>query len=245
MSAQIKLSYTRRPAIIAIEGNIGAGKSTLLEHLRQKFADSGILAVFMPEPVDIWSTIQDADGVPILTKFYADPEKYAFPFQVMAYSTRLATLRKTIAENPDCDVLVCERSLEADRNIFAKMLFADGMMEHMHHEVYQRLYHDTSAEFQMDAVVYLEVDPQKCMERVQLRNRGGENKISLEYLAKCHGYYEDWMQRLAEERTALLRLNTNADVRYETGDKGMDWVDEIYRFVAMLAVAKYELSITK
>ena len=238
MSAHIQRS---RPAIVAIEGNIGAGKSTLLEHLRHKFAESGIVAVFMPEPVDIWSTIQDADGVPILAKFYADPEKYAFPFQVMAYSTRLAMLRKTIAENPDCDVLVCERSLEADRNIFAKMLFADGMMEHVHHEVYQRLYHDTSAEFQMDAVVYLDVDPQKCMERVQTRNRGGENKISIEYLARCHAYYEDWMQRLAEERTPMLRLNTNADVQYKSGDKGMEWVDEIYGFVGKIVHACVEV----
>jgi deoxyadenosine/deoxycytidine kinase len=150
----------------------------------------------------------------------------------MAYSTRLAMLRKTIAENPDCDVLVCERSLEADRNIFAKMLFADGMMEHVHHEVYQRLYYDTSTEFQMDAVVYLSASPQKCMERVQKRNRGGESKISIEYLAKCHAYYEGWMQRLAEERTPMLMLNANVDVRYEHGDKGIEWVSEIYNFVA-------------
>jgi deoxyadenosine/deoxycytidine kinase len=161
----------------------------------------------------------------------------------MAYSTRLAMLRKTIAENPDCHVLVCERSLEADRNIFAKMLFADGMMEHVHHEVYQRLYHDTSLEFQMDAVVYLDVDPTKCMERVKLRNRGGENNISLEYLAKCHTYYEDWMQRLAEERTPMLQLNTNADVRYEPGDKGTEWVDEIYRFVGKFVQIGVELGV--
>ena len=220
---------SRTPVIIAIEGNIGAGKSTILGHLADEFRRRGVRAAFMPEPVDIWTTITDECGVPILSKFYANPEKYAFPFQIMAYSTRLATLRKTIAENEDCDVLVCERSLEADRNIFAKMLFADGMMDHVMYQVYDRLYQDTSAEFVMDAVVYLDVESEKCMERIQKRNRGGENNISLEYLNRCREYYSEWMKHIDEDK--LMRINTTEDVTYSDNDAGVQWVSNICEFI--------------
>ena len=114
--------YHPPPKVISIEGNIGAGKTTILEQLLLRAANDPSI-VFLREPVDNWSSIQSADGENILTKFYKDPARYAFTFQVMAYATRVSSLRKIICENPQCKLVICERSLEADRNIFAKMLF--------------------------------------------------------------------------------------------------------------------------
>ena len=218
----------KRPVIIAIEGNIGAGKSTLLKHLDSAF---GVRAAFMPEPVDIWNTIKDEHGEHILSKFYADPHKYAFSFQIMAYSTRLAMLRKTIEENPQCDIIICERSLEADSNIFAKMLYEDGMIEHINYQVYRRLYSDTSANYVMDGVVYLDATAETCMERVQKRSRDGESKISLEYLEKCRKYYNDWLSN--NDEIECLTIDANTDVSYEH-DEGNLWVLQIFRFVEIV-----------
>ena len=67
--------------IISIEGNIGSGKSTLLANLREYFKDNDNV-VFLKEPVDEWEKIKDKDGITILEKFYADQEKYSFPFYV-------------------------------------------------------------------------------------------------------------------------------------------------------------------
>jgi deoxyadenosine/deoxycytidine kinase len=215
----------KRPLIIAIEGNIGAGKSTLLKHLEDAF---GVRAAFMPEPVDIWTTIKDENGEHILSKFYAEPHKYAFSFQIMAYSTRLAMLRKTIEEHPDCDIIICERSLEADSHIFAKMLFEDGMIEYINYQVYRRLYADTSANYVMDGVVYLDASAETCMERVQKRSREGESKISLEYLEKCRKYYDAWLN--ADGNCECLTIDANTDVAYEN-DEGNLWILQIFRFV--------------
>ena len=216
----------KRPIIIAIEGNIGAGKSTLLQHLESAF---GVRAAFMPEPVDIWTTIKDNNGEHILSKFYAEPAKYAFSFQIMAYSTRLAMLRKTMEDHPECDIIICERSLEADSHIFAKMLYADGMIEDINYQIYRRLYADTSANFVMDGVVYLDATPEKCMERVQKRAREGESKISVDYLAKCRQYYHDWLN--ADNcGIECLTIDANTDVKYEN-DEGNLWILQIFRFV--------------
>jgi deoxyadenosine/deoxycytidine kinase len=146
---------SNRPLIISIEGNIGVGKSTILNELKQQFRTNNINAVFMQEPVGLWEKVVDEDGNTMLSKYYADSEKYAFPFQIMAYTTRLSTLRNCIESNPNCDVIVCERSLEADKNIFAKMLFDDKMIESVNYQIYNMLYADTADKYAVDGIVYL------------------------------------------------------------------------------------------
>ena len=71
----------------------------------------------------------------ILKKFYEDPEKYAFAFQIMAFTTRAS-----YCVNPYWQihrhVFFCERSLDSDKEIFAQMLYDDGMMDDIIFEIY-------------------------------------------------------------------------------------------------------------
>jgi deoxyadenosine/deoxycytidine kinase len=188
----------REKRIISIEGNIGAGKSTLLEQIRQKIAADPRLKpgqiVCMQEPVDLWESVKEnSTGESILKKFYKEPAKYAFAFQVMAYTSRLAAFQRI---DPDCEVILCERSLEADRNIFAKMLRDDGMIDEVSYKVYQMLYDNTAGAFPIDKVIYLDVSPTVCLERIGRRARDGEGQISLEYLTRCDEYYKEWMRTI-------------------------------------------------
>jgi deoxyadenosine/deoxycytidine kinase len=231
---------TRRPRICAIEGNIGAGKTTIYENLKQHFDNSSKRVVFMPEPVDIWETIRDASGKTILEKFYADP-KYAFPFQIMAYSTRLAMLRKIIRENPDCELILCERSLEADHNIFAKMLFESGKIEDVEYQIYELLFHDTAAEFQLNGAVYIDSSPEVCFQRIAKRARAGESVIPLDYLTNCSKYYNRWLAPKSTEtdqpqtpKFPILHLDTNADATYlesDPEDCGNVWIQKVIEFI--------------
>lgn len=185
--------------IISIEGNIGAGKSTLLERIRLRLESDPRIRkgqiVCMQEPVDLWESVkEEATGESILTKFYKDPAKHAFAFQVMAYTSRLTAFQRVTETNPDCEVILCERSLEADRNIFAKMLHNDGMIDEVSYKIYQMLYDNTARAFPIDTVIYLDVSPEICLERVGIRAREGEGQITLEYLQKCHEYHQEWLQ---------------------------------------------------
>ena len=67
--------------IISIDGNIGSGKSTLLSKLKYHYADNDRV-LFLKEPVDDWEKITDEKGITIIEKFYANQEKYSFPFQM-------------------------------------------------------------------------------------------------------------------------------------------------------------------
>jgi len=188
----IRYKTLTRPLIVSIEGNIGAGKSTLIETLRSEF-DSTIL--FLQEPVDMWTSIRDSEtDETVIQRFYKDPAKYAFSFQVLAYATRLSLLRKMIADHPECRMIVCERSLDADKYIFAKMLHEDGMIDEIQYKIYETFFNEFSASFDLDGVVYLDVDPTVCHERVAIRNRDGEEGISLDYLYRCREFHENWLK---------------------------------------------------
>lgn len=217
------------PIIISIEGNIGAGKTTILDQLQEYMKDNKRVA-FLREPVDVWEKIKDKKtGETVLQKFYANKEKYAFPFQVMAYSTRLSAIRNILKQ--DYDVIVCERSLEADKHIFAKMLHHDGLIDDVSFQIYNHFYQEYSEDCSLSAIVYIDADAEVCHRRVGKRSRTGESEISLEYLQKCKVYHDDW---LCQTNTPVLGLNTNADVVYnksDPNDVGMAWVHKIRTFI--------------
>jgi len=204
-----KKSQTVGPYVVSLEGNIGAGKSTLLEKMRQIYLNGGKEAeqyfgklagyqiVFMPEPVDIWTSVCDSEtGESILEKFYKDPSKYAFAFQVMVYNTHLEAFRRVVRENPGCVLIICERSIDAGRYIFAEMLRDDGIIDDVCFKVYKGLFDSTLGEFPLDAVLHLDVVPTVCLERVGKRAREGEAGIPLEYLEKCDRYYKKWLSNV-------------------------------------------------
>ena len=125
------------------------------------------------------------------TKIYED--KYSFAFQVMAYATRTAILQEAIRKNPQCKYVLCERSLEADNRIFAKMLFDDNKMEKVEYEIYEYFYKTRKQDMNLDAVIYIDADAETCLERIKKRSRNGETNISLEYLQNCKDYHDKWL----------------------------------------------------
>ena len=252
----------KNPLMISINGNIGSGKSTILEHLEIYFKhiDSDISMndsntnhinthniMFLKEPVDEWSTIQDASGETILSKFYKDPAKYAFAFQIMAYATRLNLIRKTILENPKCAVLICERSLEADKQIFANMLHDDGLIDDVSYQIYCRNFSEYAPDFKVDKNVYIDASAEVCFSRIAKRSRNGESNIELAYLQKCKKYHDSWLVDKSTDFTSdntigsdltgpVLHLNTDTDVVYDLNDPddlGISWIKQIVEFIRL------------
>lgn len=179
----IDIHYMTR--IVSLEGNIGAGKSTLLLELGTRLPAGWL---YLEEPVNVWETFCDEHGKTMLTKFYADPAKYAFAFQIMAYTTRLLALNALLAQNPVG--IVCERSLDADHHVFAKMLRDDGCLEKVLYDIYVAQAASAPA---LDAIVYLDVGVETCFQRIQQRGRTGEEAVERDYLKKCEAYYASWI----------------------------------------------------
>uniref|UniRef100_A0A6C0ESE8 Deoxynucleoside kinase domain-containing protein n=1 Tax=viral metagenome TaxID=1070528 RepID=A0A6C0ESE8_9ZZZZ len=216
--------------IVSIEGNIGSGKSTLLEFLRNEFNNNPKI-IFLKEPVEEWSTIIDENNVTILQKFYNDQDKYSFPFQMMAYISRLALLKETIQNNPG-SIIVTERSLYTDRLVFAKMLFDSGKIELINYRIYLKWFDTFASDFPVDKVIYVKTDPDICHQRILKRSRTGEDSIPLTYLTNCHEYHNNMLINTNNDFVCenKLLLDGNIDI-YENQEKLQDWIKKITDFI--------------
>ena len=85
----------------------------------------------------------------------------------MAYSTRTAKLADTIKNNPNCKIIICERSLEADNNVFAKMLKDSNNMEEVEYQIYEHFYNTRKQDMNLDAVIYIDASPNVCLQRIK------------------------------------------------------------------------------
>lgn len=208
--------------IVSIDGNIGSGKSTLYNKLQFHYKDRKDIC-FVPEPVDDWKDIVDKNGTPILTNLYQDTKKYAFRFQMMAYISRLNLLRKAIKQN--YKIIITERCVQTDRNVFAKMLYDDGNIEHDEYQIYNKWFYEFLDEINIAGIIYVKADPEICDKRVKIRAREGET-IPIEYLQKCHKYHEDW---LCNENKKMV-IDANVDIRNNI-DAQEAWIQAIDKWI--------------
>jgi deoxyadenosine/deoxycytidine kinase len=238
--------------IISIEGNIGSGKSTLLANLKKHFNNNNRV-IFLREPVDEWSKIKDEDGVTILEKFYADQEKYSFSFQMMAYISRLKLLKDAVNEcraetfkyiqehdytkphNPNEKVIyyiITERSLFTDKMVFAKMLYDTGKIELVNYQIYLNWFNAFAEEFPVNKIIYVKANPETCYERVGKRQRDGEDKIPLTYLASCNNYHDKMLDKSLSDCVCKnqLILDGNIDI-YENSNILDEWINSIENFI--------------
>ena len=199
--------------IIYIEGGIGCGKSTLVKKIQEYCNDNQLNIVTIQEPVDIWMSIIDENsGKNMIEAFYENQEKYSFPFQMMAYISRLQRLHETMRNlSSKSDIIICERSLDTDKNVFCKMLYDEGKIDSFGYQIYNKWFdyfklYDNRAKY-----VYLKTNHEICFQRVNHRNRNGEGEIPLEYLKKNNEYHDDWL--LNEKKDKILILDGNNDAK--------------------------------
>ena len=194
--------------IFSVEGNIGSGKSTLIKHLKKEIHNiCGLRVIYLEEPVDIWETIKDKEGNNIIKRYYDNQKEFAFQFQMMAYITRITQLRKAIQLYEDC-IIITERSILTDKNVFAKMLHDNDILDEISHQIYLKWFDELSMDLKIVSCIYIKTNPETSLKRVLKRNRPGET-LSLDYLKICNKNHEEWLRN--SENVLLL----NGEREYE------------------------------
>lgn len=194
--------------LVSIEGLIGSGKSSLISKL-----SSNPKYIIVPEPLDIWQSISDKGGDNILSKFYKDQKRWAFSFQTLVYMSRIDNIFEAMKKGGSDKIYITERSIFADRNIFAQNAINEGTMDEIEEKMYNYMYETWTKMLSMICIVptkiiWINTDPSVCFERIKKRNRCGEDGISIDYLEKLHTLHKNWLQK----NELVLEINGNTEI---------------------------------
>lgn len=227
-SASASASLTRPPVIISFDGNIGSGKSTKVKDIEKYYTEQGRTdVIFIQEPVDAWNSVVDENGVTILSNYYKDQKRFAFRLQMLAYISRLSLLRDAVKKG--YKYIITERCVGTDRNVFSKMLYDKGDIEHDEYIIYQKWYDEFISDVPINAIVYIKASPETCLQRVNIRAREGEN-IPLEYLKECDRYHNEWIE---SENIPKLVIDADIDLR-KNPEANIRILEQIDTFIASL-----------
>ena len=162
---------------IAIEGNIGAGKTTLAHLLSKHFNARLVLEQF-------------ADN-PFLSKFYENPQQYAFPLELFFMAERYKQLKELIHTK---DLF---HSVTIADYLYVKcLLFAKVNLPETEFRLYQKLFEIINQQLvQPDILIYLHVPVNKLQQNIRKRNRLYEQAIPDEYLFNIQETYTNYIRQ--------------------------------------------------
>ncbi len=75
--------------------------------------------IAIPEPVENWQYVA---GYNLLDKYYEDPSRWGYTFQVNCILSRMTQLSNSFDTMRPDKFYVSERSVQADKFIFAKLM---------------------------------------------------------------------------------------------------------------------------
>ena len=127
-------------------------------------------------------------------------------------------------------LLFVERSIYTDKNCFAENCYESGKMSKLEYDVYCKWNNWLSDEFDVrpDAYIYLRCYPNVNYDRIEKRNRSGEENIPIEYLQTLHDKHDKWM---AKEKEKIPVLTIDALQNFKDPEVMMKIVEDIYYFV--------------
>lgn len=216
---------TRNVKIISVEGNIGAGKSTIITNLKNYFnelkneekqVDIDKKIIFIKEPLDVWEATKDiSSGKNMIELFYENQKKWSFTFQMMVLATQEQLITETIEHNPQCEVIISERSIDAGKHVFTEMSADSNNMSNIEYQVYNLMFNN--CKYKLNETIFIDINPETCYDRVCKRARDGESGVDLEYLKCCDDYYRKWLFEKKElcqypEKVSVINDNQLHDI---------------------------------
>lgn len=203
---------------IGIAGLIGAGKSTLATALSQKLG----LPVYY-EPVDDNEYLAD---------FYTDTAKHSFAMQIYLLNRRFQQHQEIIWRGGGG---IQDRTIYEDA-VFAKMLVNLGLMDARDYRTYLSLFkHMSNFMCKPNVIVYLDVKPERSLERIRTRERGVESGITLEYLQALYIEYEKFLGDVSRT-VPVIRVDWD---QFHDSDEMAQMIEREYLHSSFLREAKW------
>ena len=177
---------------IGISGIIGAGKTTLTTNIAKKL---GYNVYYEPVKENAY-----------LTDFYEDPERWGAMMQLYLLTKRFEQHQQIVWNG--AKGAIQDRTIYED-TIFAEMLYDDGLITQRDYDTYISHYNIMKRYLVYpDAIIYLDVKPEKALERIMMRGRSMEKSIPLDYLKSLYDGYDKFLKDM-EQWTTIIRVDYN------------------------------------
>lgn len=162
---------------ITVEGNIGAGKTTLTHLLAKHYNARIILEEF-------------ADN-PFLSKFYENPQQYAFPVELFFMAERYKQLKEMVHTK---DLF---QHVTISDYLFTKcLLFAKVNLPEEEFRLYQKLFDIIHQQLVFpDILIYLHAPVNRLQQNIRKRQRQYEQNIPDEYLYNLQETYTSYIKQ--------------------------------------------------
>lgn len=190
---------------ITIEGNIGAGKTTLAKLLTEEYGGQIILERF---------------DNPFLSKFYEEPNKYAFQLEMSFLLERYQQLHRFFS-TPD----IFSRFTVSDYMFTKSLLFAKINLSSEEYTLYRHFFHLINKKLpDPDVIFYLHAESDALMRNIRKRGRPYEQGISRQYLQKIEKMYFEYFKQLPEQKVVVINVND------------IDWVSDVFAYKELLSL---------
>jgi len=187
---------------------------------------------FLEEPVKKWSSIKNEKNEGLLEVFYKDMKRWSYTFQNAAYITRMQDILRCILRS-NKKYIFTDRSLQCDKNVFAKMLHDDkkiDILEWNTYNTWNNLFDDMFYGGKYN-IIYLRCDPKIAYERMTTRGRDAEKEIPLAYFQSLHEYHDSWLiNNKNKDKYNVLILNCDEDFEHNE-KKFNDMLNKTIKFI--------------
>lgn len=207
--------------LVSIEGLIGAGKS---EFCRILADNDDIKFVVRTEPVGDWN-VSDEDGntFNVLKEFYKDEKRYACMFQTLV-------LRSRVEQARNIKHGLVERCILSDR-MFGAVQKQLGNMNDIEYATYCYQFNQAVRDTpDIHGHIYIRTSVKTCLERINKRQREGEDGIEEDYLNMLNTEHEKWLNH-SDDATILI-IDGENDFRSEEAAKEV--VEKVKVFILKL-----------
>ncbi|PID93104.1 MAG: deoxynucleoside kinase [Bacteroidetes bacterium] len=174
------------PGYLVIEGNIGAGKTSLASMLAE---DTG--ARFVPEAFA---------GNPFLSKFYKEPDRYAFQVELAFLAERYRQIKKELGQHDLFNAKIVSDYYLPKSIIFSKQTLKDDELQ-----LFEKLFQIINLQApKPDLYVYLHLPVDRLLENIRKRGRTNEQGIGAAYLQRIQDGYFAYFKTQIEMKILVI-----------------------------------------